>query len=52
MLKMIEGCRCYWEYENGMVTYEAEKENGIEKSDYYEGLIDFQIWKYEQLANY
>ena len=39
-------------YENEVTTYEAEKENGIDKSDYYEGLIDFQIWKYEQLANY
>ena len=38
-------------YANELETYQAEKDNGINKSDYYEGLIDFMLWKYEQLEN-
>lgn len=38
-------------YANELEAYQAEKDNGINKSDYYEGLIDFMLWKYEQLEN-
>lgn len=37
-------------YQNEVETYKAELENDINRSDYYEGLINFQIWKYEQLS--
>lgn len=36
-------------YKNEVQTYGAELTNGIAKSDYYEGLVDFMLWKYEQL---
>lgn len=39
-------------YLNEVKTYNAERDNGIEKLPYYEGLIDFMQWKYEQLYEY
>ena len=36
-------------YHNEVETYQAEKNNGIEKSDYYEGMVDFLLWKYGEL---
>ncbi len=37
-------------YENEVETYNAEKNNGLSRSDYYEGLLDFMQWKYEQVV--
>ena len=39
-------------YLNEVKTYNAERDNGIEKLPYYEGLINFMQWKYEQLYEY
>jgi hypothetical protein len=39
-------------YLNEVKTYNTERDNGIEKSPYYEGLINFMQWKYEQLYEY
>ncbi|WP_294616108.1 hypothetical protein [uncultured Bacteroides sp.] len=38
-------------YNNEVETYAAEKNNGIPKSDYYEGLMNFYEWKYEQIVS-
>ena len=39
-------------YENELETYAAEKNNGIPKSDYYEGLIDFMQWRCNQIISH
>lgn len=39
-------------YANEIETYAAEKNNDIEKSDYYDGFTDFMLWKFEQLYEY
>ena len=36
-------------YKNEVEAYVAEKDNGISKSDLYEGLINFMHWKYENI---
>lgn len=38
-------------YENELETYTAEQNNGISRSDYYEGLLDFMQWRCEQIIS-
>ena len=38
-------------YINELDAYSHEKENGIEKSDYYNGFLDFMIWKNTEIIN-
>lgn len=39
-------------YKNEIEAYTAEKNNDISKSDYYEGLLYFMQWKFEQVVSH
>ncbi|EFA43095.1 hypothetical protein HMPREF0645_2448 [Hallella bergensis DSM 17361] len=38
-------------YKKEVETYVAEKKNNIERTEHYQGLIDFLQWKFEQIIS-